>query len=106
MLEPDHALEAEFLVEVESGIDGIGFSAFQQAVESDGMRRHASGDLQQGSAAFTDIGSWVVVTVMTKLLGLGLSQVEGPTVSGHGFCLSVRWHHGTKPLPLLLVKNH
>ena len=84
VLKPDHALEAEFLVEVEPGVDGIRLPALQEAVLSDGMRRHAISDLQQGSAAFTDIGSRIVVTVMTKLVGLGLTQVEGPAVSGHG----------------------
>jgi hypothetical protein len=84
-LKPDHALKADFLVEVEPGVDGIGFAAFQEAMLSDSMRRHAIGDLEQSSAAFTDVGSWIVVTVMTKLLGLGLSQVEGSAVSSHGF---------------------
>jgi hypothetical protein len=88
LLKPDHALEAEFLVDVEPGVDGIGVSALQEAVLGNGMGRHAISDLQQGSAAFTDVGSWVVVTVMTKLVGLGVSQVEGPAISGHGCCLS------------------
>ncbi len=106
VLKPDHALEAEFLVEVKPGVDGIGFSALQEAMLSDGMRRHTISTLQQGSAAFTDRGLRVVVTVMTKLVGLGLTQVEGPAISGHGWYLSSICRHGTKLLPLLLVKNH
>ena len=83
VLEPDHALEAKFLVEVEPGVDGVRFSALQEAVESDSMRRHAISDLQQGGTAFPDIGSWVVVTMMTKLLGLVLRQVEGSAIRSH-----------------------
>jgi hypothetical protein len=106
VLEPDHALKAKLLVEVEPGVDSVRLAAFQEAMVSDSMRRHAIGDLQQRSAAFTDVGSWIVVTVMTKLVGLGLSQVEGSTVSSHGICLSPVGSHGTNLLPVLLVKNH
>jgi hypothetical protein len=83
VLKPRHTAKAELLVPIEPAVDGIRFARLEEAMAGNRVRRHASGNLQEGSTAFTNVGTRVVVAVMEEFLALVICQVECSTIGGH-----------------------
>jgi hypothetical protein len=66
-------------------------------VASDGVRGAALSDLEQGGAAFADVGAGVVVAVATQLLKLFLGEGKGAALWHRGILLVMfRYPHFTE----------
>jgi hypothetical protein len=72
-------LQAPLLIEVEPGGDGVGVARAEQAIWRDSRRREAVGHLEQGGAAFADVGAGIVVAVLDKQRPLLLLKRERTT---------------------------
>jgi hypothetical protein len=59
------------LVAVEPGIDGVRIAGAEQAVVRYRMGGEAAGDFHQGGTTLPDVGAWVMVAVVAKLVALG-----------------------------------
>jgi hypothetical protein len=79
----DQALEAALLIEAEPGVERVGVAGLEQARAGHGVGRLAGGDLEQSGAAFTDVGTRVVIAVVKQLALLRVGQTEGATLA-HG----------------------
>ena len=74
LLEPEHAADAEPLIQIQPAVDGIGVARFQEAGAGDRMGALAIGHLQLGGTALADIGARVVVPVVNQVLALAVGQ--------------------------------
>ena len=76
LLRGEKGLEGGFEEEVEPEVKGVGVARAEQTVTSDGVRAEAVGHLEQGGAAFTDVGAGVVIAVIDEPFTLLVVQLE------------------------------
>src|SRR5215207_10501744 len=71
-------------VMAEPGVDGVGVAAAEQAGTGHGVGGVAVGDLEQGGAAFADVGLGVAVSVVEQLGALAVRERQGAALVHRG----------------------
>ena len=74
MLKPDHTPETIAFVPIEPALDGIGFAWLQETLAGTGVRGLPVGNVQQGGAAFTDLGPPIMIAGVVEMLAVGVGQ--------------------------------
>jgi hypothetical protein len=83
----DQAVQPVGFIGIQPAVQGIGLTGLKQAVKSDPMRGVALRNLEEGAAAFSNIGVRIMSEMMIQLLTLPLEQDQG-SQAGHNSLLS------------------
>jgi hypothetical protein len=73
----EEAGQALVVVMGEPGVNGVGVAGAEQSGAGDGVRGIPVGDLEQGGAAFADVGLGIVVAMVEQFGALVVRERQG-----------------------------